>query len=314
MFGGGIVYNQLLIVAGYEPLPLITLPYFMIGLMLFQGQASPPPEAYLMVFWYTMPLITAYIVGRGAIDFVRLFFNRSERRNAWEEAVASTYRNHVIILGIGHLGLRVTRSLMQMGFEVVAIDNHIELEHDEELGRLGVPVINGDGRHSVTLEAAGLRDAQAFIVCSSQDYMNLEVTMRARDLNPNIRIVVRMWDNQFASQIRQFMNVEAVMSATDLAAPAFAGTAVGIEIAQTLHVKGAEYSMIRMRVNSGSFIDGKTIIAVEQDYGTDIVLYEHGDNVQIHPNGNTTLHAGDTIVIFALHSSITDLVARNRRC
>ena len=51
---------------------------------------------------------------------------------------------------------------------------------------------------------------------------------------------------------------------------------------------------------------------LEEDYGTDIVLHERGDNVQVHPSGSTILHGGDFIVIFAPHSSITDLVARNR--
>ncbi len=313
IFGGGLLYGELLVLAGYPRVPIIVLPYYMLMMMVFQAPEVPPPEPYLIVFWYAMPLIAGYVIGRGAVDFARLFFNRSERRNAWEEAVASTYRNHVIVLGVGHLGLRIIRTLVQMGFEVVAIDNAIAPERDAELGKLGVPVIAADGKHRSTLEAAGLRYAQAFIVCTSHDYVNLEVTMQARDLNPDVRIVVRMWNAQFAKQIRHFMNVEAVMSASDLAAPAFAGSAVGVEVAQTMHVNGCEFSMIKMQVAAGSFMDGATIAAVEEDYDTDIVLLERGEGVQVHPLGTTILHPGDTIVIFAQYSQITDLVARNSK-
>ena len=55
---------------------------------------------------------------------------------------------------------------------------------------------------------AFLRDFRStLIVCTSNDHMKLEVTMRARELNPDLRIVVRVWDDQFAGQIRRFMNV-----------------------------------------------------------------------------------------------------------
>ena len=58
--------------------------------------------------------------------------------------------------------------------------------------------------------------------------------MKARDLHPTVRIVMRAWDTEFANQIERFMDVQSVLSSSDLAAPSFAGAAVGIEITQTL--------------------------------------------------------------------------------
>ena len=124
---------------------------------------------------------------------------------SWEVAVASTYQNHVIVLGVGHLGTRVVRALVAMGIEVIAIDSNIEPEKIEELKHLGVPLVMGDGRLRVTLDSAGVRKAQSLIVCTSNDHMNLEVTMRARDLNPGLRIVVRMWEDRFAEQIQRLL-------------------------------------------------------------------------------------------------------------
>ncbi len=310
---GGYVYGELLVAAGYPRIPYIDLPYTMLSLMILQPPGEPPPQPQLIAFWYIMPLLSVYIVGRGTVDFVRLFFNRNERRNAWEEAVASTYRNHVIVMGVGHLGLRVVRSLAQMGFEVVGIDQNIRPESAAELARLSVPLVAADGRLPSTLKTAGLRHAQAFIVCTSNDHLNLEATMRARDLNRDIRIVVRVWDSQFAEQISRFMNVEAVLSASDLAAPAFAGSALGIEITQTLNVHGVEYSMIRLYVEAGSFLDGETIENLQQKHDMDIVLHGQGDSLQVHPSHENTVRPGDTLVIFAQHHRVTEIVSRNRR-
>ncbi len=313
VFAGGWLYGELWVRAGYERIPYVDLPYTMLALMIVETPGDIPREAQLVAFWYAMPLIGAYVAARGVFDFINLFFNSGAQSNSWEEAVASTYSNHVIVLGVGHLGTRVVRSLVTMGFEVVAIDRQIEPEKRDELGRLRVPLVAGDGRLPATLETAGIRQAQSLIVCTSNDHMNLEVTMRARDLNLNIRIVVRMWEDRFAAQIRHFMNVEAVLSATDLAAPAFASAALGIEITQTLEINGVDYSMIRLAVTPRSFLDGQTVGALQDAEDMDIVLHSHNGAVSVHPSPQTIVQAGDTVVIFAQHGKVTDVVARNQQ-
>jgi Trk K+ transport system NAD-binding subunit len=310
ILGGGWLYGELWAQAGYDRKPFVDLPYLMAALMIVSSPDNLPADAQLVAFWYLMPLIGAYIAARGITDFFKLFLRPHEHRNAWEEAVASTYQNHVIILGVGHLGTRVVRALVAMGFDVVAIDRSTEPEKIAELERLKVPLVVGDGRLESALESAGIRKARALIVSTSNDHMNLEVTMRVRDLNPHIRIVLRMWDDQFAAQIRRFMNVEAVLSATDLAAPSFAAFALGIEITQTFRIGSEDYSMIRLEVAPGSFLDGKTIGVLQDSESLDIVLHSDGE-VQVHPPEDQIVRAGDTLVIFAQHRKIIDVVSRN---
>jgi Trk K+ transport system NAD-binding subunit len=312
LFGGGFLYGELLARAGSPRPPYIDLPYTMLGLMVLQPPGDPPSQPELMAFWYIMPLLAVYIVGQGATDFVRLFFNRAERRSAWEEAVASTYRNHVIILGVGHVGLRVVRTLVSMGFDVVAIDLKVKPDTEDELSTLGVPIVVADGRIPSTLDKAGLRYAQALIACTANDQTNLEIIMRARDMNPDVRLVARMWDDQFTKQMKRFMGVQAVHSASDLAAPAFAGSAVGIEITQTLHIGGVDYSMIRLEVEPGSFLDGGTIGQLQNANNMDIVLHGRDGSVEVQPDSGLVVQGGDTLVMFARHDKIVDIVARNR--
>lgn len=310
--GGGLLYGELHFAAGKGRLPYIELPYYMVSLMVLEQPIDLPHEPQLLVFWYLMPPLAVFILGRGASDFVRLFFNRSERRDAWEEAVAYTYRNHIVVLGVGHVGLGVVRTLVDMGFEVVAIDTKVTPELDQELARLNVPIIVGDGRTEGVLEKARIKHADAFMACTSIDYVNLEAIMRARDMNPDARIVARMFDSRSANQLKRFMGVQAVMSSAQLAAPVFAGAAVGIEITQSLTVKGEEYSMVRLTVAVGSFMDGVTIDTLQRSQKMDIVLHGRDGNVDVHPDSQIEIKAGDTLVIFANHRKITDVVARNR--
>ncbi|MEZ4671680.1 MAG: TrkA family potassium uptake protein [Anaerolineae bacterium] len=315
VFGGGWLYGELMVVAGYARPPFQQLPYFILEMMVLQ----PPPvdevpsQIYLIAFWYIVPVLAILIVGRGAADFVRLFFDRSERRSAWEEAVASTYRNHIVILGVGHVGLRVARTLAGMGFDVVGIDQRLKPDVETELAHLGIPIINGDGRLAQTLEKAELRHAQAFLACTSSDQTNLEVIMRVRDANPDIRIVARMWDDTYVKQMKHFMGVDAAHSASELAAPAFAGAAVGIELTQTLHIHGEDYSMIRLEVGTGSFLDGGTIGELQRANDMDIVLHGRNGDVEVQPHNDVRVQGGDTLVLFARHARVVDIVERNRR-
>lgn len=314
IFVGGWIYGHLTVLAGYDPIVLVDLPYVMLALMIIENPLDYVPEQwYLIIFFYIQPAVGVYIVGQGAVDFIRLFFNRSERRSAWELAVARTYRNHVIVIGVGHVGLRVIRTLVLMGFEVVAVDPHLDSEGDAALAEMNIPVVLGDGRMPSTLKDAGILYAQSIVVCTSDDHINLELTMRARDLNPDVRIVARMWDARFADQLQRFLNVQ-VMSASDLAAPAFAGTAVGIEITQTLQVGNVDFSMIKLVVQQGSFMAGQSIDVLQEDEDIDIVLHgQNGHDPVVHPDGEIIVCGGDTLVLFARHDKITEIVARNQR-
>jgi len=308
---GGWIYGELLVRAGYERVPYFDLPYYMLALMILEQPHDVPKEMYLIFFWYLQPLIGIYIIGRGAVDFIRLFFDRTERQTAWELAVASTYRNHVILIGIGHVGLRIARTLTEMGFEVVAVDLDVDPDSKYVLDQLGVPLVLGDARQITTIEDAGLKYARSVIICTSNDHINLEVTMRTRDLNPDVKIVARMWDSRFAEQMKRFLNVE-VLSASDLAAPAFAGSAIGLEVAQGMQIEGETYSMMQIVVSAGSFLQGQKIDVIQEDENLDIVLHsKKGKQPVVHPKGDIVVDAGDTLVIFASYSKITEIVTRN---
>ena len=305
---GGFFYGELYQFARGEIIPWIDRPYLIMQLMLIEAPESVPPEWYLVVFWYALPLVLVILLALGAADFVELFFNRNDERNAWGEALAMTYRNHVIVLGAGHVGLRVVRDL---GHGNGGSGSRPRSEDVREvLVRLGVPIVIGDGRRSNILERAGLKAAEALVVCTADDSVNLQASVKARHLNPEVRVVMRMWDR--TAEVQGVVGVHAVLSAADLAAPAFAGAAVGIEITQTLEVAGIEHSTLHLRVQPGSFLAGATVGALESENDMEIVLCHRNGPIDIDPASDREVEVGDELVIFARHERILEVVARNR--
>lgn len=310
--GGGMFYGELHEYAGRDPIAIIDRPYIMLQLMILETPYDAPEEWYLIIFWYALPFIAIFILGNGVADFVRLFLNRDER-NEWREALVSTYRNHVIVLGAGHVGLRVVRVLAEMDLDVVVLDNTLDEEKKFVLGELGVPVILGDGRNPMTLEKAGIRFAEAFVACTGDDHVNLETIMRVRQLRPDIRIVVRVWDDALGVQMRQFMNVESVLSSSGLAAPVFAGLALGVEMTQSISVEGEDFSTLKLVVSPQSFMVGRNVGDLQTKEKMDIVLIGRDGKTTVQPPHDMVVAVGDTVVIFAKQERSMSVAARNHR-
>jgi Trk K+ transport system NAD-binding subunit len=308
---GGLIYGEVYEAARGVAMPLIDRPYVILQLMILEAPEPVPPEGALVVFWYLMPLGFALMVGLGAADFVNLVFNRDDNRNPWAEALALTYRNHVIVFGAGRVGQRVIRDLVTMDVDVIAIDNSPSATAEARLGKMGVPIILGDGRLPETLEKAGLGHAMAFVACTGSDQANMEAIMKVRHGYPKIRIVGRVWDRQFAEQLETFMEVDSVLSSADLAAPAFAGAAVGVDITQTLEIEGVEYSTMRLTVANGSFLAGKTVGDLQTEHEMDIVLVDSAGTSVVPPPQDLLVHVGDSVVFFAQHDRVLAVLSLN---
>ena len=308
---GGLVYGEVYEAVRGGTIPLIDRPYIILQLMILEAPEPVPPEGALVAFWYMMPLGFLLMVGLGAADFLNLVFNRDDNRNPWAEALALTYRNHVIVLGAGHVGQRVIRDLVAMDLDVVAIDNSPSVTAKKRLGEMGVPIIRGDGRLPETLEKARLSRAMAFVACTGKDQANMEAIMKVRHSNPEIRIVGRMWDRQFAEQLENFLKVDSVLSSADLAAPAFAGAAIGVDITQTLEIEGVAYSTMRLTVAQGSFLAGNTVGQLQTEHEMDIVLVDSGGTAAVQPSREIEVQVGDSVVFFARHDRVLEVLSLN---
>jgi Trk K+ transport system NAD-binding subunit len=205
----------------------------------------------------------------------------------------------------------VIRDLVAMDLDVVAIDSSPSAMAQKRLGEMGVPIIRADGRLPETLEKARLSSALAFVACTGKDQANMEAIMKVRHGHPDIRIVGRMWDHQFAEQLEKFLEVDSVLSSADLAAPAFAGAAVGVDITQTLQIEGVAYSTMRLTVAEGSFLAGNAVGDLQTRHEMDIVLVDQGGTPTVQPARDLEVNVGDGVVFFARHDRVLEVLSLN---
>jgi Trk K+ transport system NAD-binding subunit len=310
ILGGGACYYFLASSAG-EPLasPLEAI-YQVLTMTFLQTGGSFPHTWYLELFYFIMPVIGLIILAQGVTEFSVMLFNRRSRAKEWEVAVASTYNNHIILVGLGHLGFRVTEELINMEQDIVIIEANPKADLINSTKAMGVPVIQDDATRDHALESAGVQHARAIILCTQNDSLNLKVALKARRLRPEIQVIIRIFDDDFAHALQEQFGYTA-FSATGMAAPAFAAAASGVDMTRPITVEGQSMSLAYLKIESVSQLVSQTVNDVEQRYNLNVVYIRHNDKADFHPPADCYLSAQDMMAVLGGPNEIRSLVSDN---
>jgi len=132
---------------------------------------------------------------------------------------------HVIVVGIGNVGFRITETLTKLGYAVVAIDSSANAKYRSLLAE-SVTFIVGDGRDDETLKLAGIESAMSVISATHDDAVNLSSCLVAKGINPSVKAVVRLFDGGFARKVERALDIDTALSASRISAPGFVGAAI----------------------------------------------------------------------------------------
>jgi Trk K+ transport system NAD-binding subunit len=310
MIGVGIIYYYASHQLG-EPIgSLAESFYLMLTLTFLQPNGNFPTHPFLQIWFFLMPIIGIGTLAQGLADFGILFFNRRARSKEWEMAVASTFSKHNVMIGLGHLGYRVVGKLHEMGESVVVIELNSSTDLTTEVQNIGIPIIHGDARRLTSLEAAGIERANTIILCMQNDAVNLQVALKARSMNPGIRVVIRIFDEDFAQALQQQFGFSA-LSATEMAAPVFAAAAAGADVTNPISIEGQQLSLARLTITSNSILAGKTIGFVEDNYHLNVVFVRFDHYSEMHPTDSRLINIGETLAVLGGPEELSQLMHDN---
>jgi voltage-gated potassium channel len=308
---GGIGYLLLSSYAG-EPLgSLLESLYLMLTMTFLQTGGDFPHTWYLGIFYFIMPVIGLIILAQGITEFSVMLFNRRARGKEWEIAVASTYHNHVILVGLGHLGFRVAQEIINMGQDIVIIEANPKVDLITSIKAMGIPVIQDDASLDATLRSAGINHARAIMLCTQNDSLNLKVALKARHLNPKIHVVLRIFDDDFAHALHEQFGYTA-FSATGMAAPAFAAAASGVDMTRPIMVEGQSMSLAHLKIEADSPLIRLNVNEVEQKYNLSVVFIRRNSMSDFHPPADCYLSAQDVLAVLGGPNEIRTLAGDNQ--
>ncbi|WP_436735821.1 NAD-binding protein [Streptomyces sp. BBFR102] len=143
---------------------------------------------------------------------------------------------HVVLLGLGKVGSRVLSRLHEMEVPVVCVEEDPEARGIALARRLRVPTVIGDVTEEGVLEAAKIHRARALLALTSIDSTNLEAVLYARGVKQDLRVVMRLFDDAFATAVYRTLRAAHPQARTrsrsvsTLSAPAFAVAMMGRQI------------------------------------------------------------------------------------
>ncbi len=218
---------------------------------------------------------------------------------------------HVVVVGLGNLGTRVIQQLRDLGVAVVAIDKTEEARGTYPARSLGIPLIIGDASRSGTLRAASVHTAQALLALSTDDSVNLEAGLQGRALNRDLRVVLRLFDGDFAGRVQKAFGIASSKSVSFLAAPAFAAAMLEREVVGTVSVKRQVLLIAEVVVWGGSALDGATVGVVEHAGGVRVIALPASDYRYSAwaPRPDKRLAGGDRVIVVATRDGLARLLA-----
>lgn len=190
--------------------------YGMYTQLFFEPTASLPHSPVARAVYWLTPILGVGLILRGMVRVGATLFDVEERRKLWVEIMSNKMKNHIVVCGVGHVGIRVIESLQELGAAVVAIEREAKESFAPLAESMGVPVLYGDARRDALLTQAGVARAKAIVCATDHDLTNLEVAIDAKRENPGIRIVMRMFDQRVASKMRTALHVDETFSTSAL--------------------------------------------------------------------------------------------------
>lgn len=229
---------------------------------------------------------------------------------------------HVVLLGLGKIGTRVLTRLRELNIPVVCVESDPEARGLATARRLRVPVVLGDVTQEGVLEAAKIHRAHALLAVTSADTTNLEAVLYARAVRPDLRVVLRLYDDDFATAVYRTLRAAHPAASTrsrsvsHLAAPAFAGAMMGRQILGAFPVERRVLLFAAVEVGGHPQLEGKTVgeafragswrvLAREESGDAPGLAWDLPDTYVLQPS--------DRVVLAATRRGLAELLGRRGR-
>jgi Trk K+ transport system NAD-binding subunit len=229
-------------------------------------------------------------------------------------------RNHIIVVGLSELGIRVVTDLVNTGHDVAVIERDEENRFLSMARELDVPVIFGDATLLQTLESARADRARAVAVVTRDDMINIETGIMVSEmLGPRVLpevnrlaevpLVLRVYDRALGFAVAQRFGFDNVRSTVELAAPWFIGAASGLEVLGTFSVGQSSFMVGAMRVAPGSELDGLRMSELSTQIRV-IAFTPQDAPVELRPRRDDRLGAGDTVYLVGPYRELLGTLRR----
>jgi Trk K+ transport system NAD-binding subunit len=174
-----------------------------------------------------------------------------------------------------------------MGKDVVVVEKREDAAFVSALRDENVPLLIDDTRSPLCLPRTHVKRAAAIVCCTDDDLANL---------NPNIRVVIRLFDDDLGAKVRDTFKAEA-LSSSSLAAPAMALAAMDPRLVHSFRI--GQHLMVLSLFEVREGLPGLTVAELRDRFGALALELRRAGTERLHPPGDEVLKAGDLVTLQA---------------
>lgn len=218
----------------------------------------------------------------------------------------------VVVCGLGRVGWHILEFLREAGVPVAVVDHRVD-PADPRL--TGIPVVKGDCRTLQNLEQVGVANARGVIIVTSDDLVNVAAAMLARRLNPDCRIVVRMFNQGLITRLGAAIRNATALSVSALTAPLIAMSALTGDSLGAFKLDSGPQQIAEVEVTDGSDLVGRRITDLAGQFKLLVLahLSASGQTNLLHDVvGDTALSVGDRVVVCGRPDDLETLLESGR--
>ena len=136
-------------------------------------------------------------------------------------------RDHVVVVGLGQVGMRLCLLLRACRIPLVAVEADEDAESVGIAKELGLPIVIGRGADPSLMRRLSLHRARAVAAVTADDLDNISVAMTSRGIAPDLRTVIRVGDGNVANETRSLLALGLVRDVNRIAATFIAAKLLG---------------------------------------------------------------------------------------
>ncbi|MCI3275318.1 NAD(P)-binding protein [Streptomyces cylindrosporus] len=125
---------------------------------------------------------------------------------------------HVIVVGMGQVGMRLCVELRALRVPVVGVERDPQASAARLARSLGVPVMTGNGVDRQVLERLRLGHARALAAVGSDDLDNIAVAIAAHGVAAHTRVLIRAGEHEAIAETRSLLPMGTIRDVTGMAA------------------------------------------------------------------------------------------------
>jgi Trk K+ transport system NAD-binding subunit len=227
-------------------------------------------------------------------------------------------RGHVVMVGLGAVGMQVLEGLLARDRRVVVVERDESNRYLNQVRQLGVPLVLGDATLGETLDSVNLSRASSVAIVTSNDLANIETGLAVRDRLGDrweeVPVVIRVADRELGHHLEASFDFRHVWSTSAISAPWFAGAALGMEVLFSFYVGSHPFLLARLQVAEGGGLDGVVMSELGANVRVIAIGRDAGDGsartLEHPPRRGTELAAGDDAYLAGPYEELLRVLRR----